>query len=149
MAEGRRKLELLPGVYAVCRLDKDALIPGWATAGRLCSITRTAEELSVVCPEADVPGGVKQEGGWKALMVEGPLDFSTTGVLASLTFPLAREGVSVFAISTYNTDYLLVKQEQLRQALRALRSEGYAVVANSSEGDATERETTGPIVGKE
>jgi uncharacterized protein len=149
MVKVKEKLELLPGVYAVCRMDKDALIPGWATAGRLCSITRTAEELSVVCPDADVPGGVKQEGGWKALMVEGPLDFSTTGVLASLTFPLAREGVSVFAISTYNTDYLLVKQEQLHQALRALRSEGHAVVDNSSEGAAAERAKPGPIVRKE
>ena len=109
MEEGKRKLELLPEVYAVCRLDKDAPVPDWAAGGLFSSITRTAHELSVVCADAHVAVGVKKEGGWRVLMVEGPLDFSLTGVLASLTGPLAREGISVFALSTYDTDYLLVK----------------------------------------
>jgi hypothetical protein len=127
MEEGKRKLELLPDTYAVCRLDKNAPVPDWGTRGLFSSITRTAEELSVVCPDGQVPGGVNKEGGWKILMVEGPLDFSLTGVLASLTAPLAREGISVFVLSTYDTDYLLVKKEQLEKAVRALRGEGYEV----------------------
>ena len=123
-----RTLSLLPDTYAVCRLDADAPVPDWATHGPFSSVTRTADELSVVCPEALVPAGVKMESGWKLLMVEGPLAFSLTGVLASLTDPLAREGVSVFALSTYDTDYLLVKNEQLDRAIRALGAEGYGIV---------------------
>jgi len=127
MKEEKRKLRLLPDTYAVCRLEKDAPAPDWGTRGLFSSVTRTAEELSVVCPDAQVPGRVKREGGWRVLKVEGPLDFSLTGVLASLTAPLAREGISVFALSTYDTDYLLVKKEQLEKAIQALRGEGYEV----------------------
>ena len=127
MEAGKRKLELLPDIYAVCRLDKNAPVPDWATQGPFSSITRTARELSVVCPDDQVAGGVKKETGWKVLMVEGPLDLSLTGVLASLTGPLAREGMSVFALSTYDTDYLLVKKEQLEKAIQALGAEGYDV----------------------
>jgi len=125
--EGKRKLRLLPGTYAVCRLEKDAPVPDWGTRGLFSSITRTAEELSVVCPDAQVPGRVKREGGWRGLKVEGPLDFSLTGILASLTAPLAGKGISVFALSTYDTDYLLVKEEKMEEAIQALREEGYAV----------------------
>ena len=127
MGEGKRKLQLLPHTYAVCRLGKDAPAPDWGTRGLFSSITRTEEELSVVCAEAQVPGGVRREGGWRVLKVQGPLDFSLTGVLASLTGPLAREGISVFALSTYDTDYLLVKEEKLEKAIQALREEGYGV----------------------
>jgi hypothetical protein len=104
------------------------------TLARFWSITRTEEELSVVCPEAHVPPEVKRETGWRALKVEGPLDFSLTGILASLTAPLAEEKVSVFAVSTYDTDYLLVKGEQLEKAIRALREEGYEIKESSEFG---------------
>jgi hypothetical protein len=127
MREGKEKLELLPDVYAVCRLDRDAPAPDWATSGLFSSVTRTVAELSVVCPDACVPVGVKKESGWRVLMVVGPLDFSLTGVLAPLTGPLAREGISVFALSTYDTDYLLVKEEQLGKAIQVLNAEGYEV----------------------
>ncbi len=139
MEEGKRKLELLPGIYAVCRLDKDAPVPDWATLSPFSSVTRTPHELSVVCPDARVPAGVKKESGWKVLMVEGPLNLSLTGVLASLTGPLAREGVSVFALSTYDTDYLLVKQEHLEKAIQLLSAEGYDV----AEGCGVRREKKG------
>ncbi|MCK9356567.1 MAG: ACT domain-containing protein [Dehalococcoidia bacterium] len=127
-----RTLSLLPDIYAVCRLDRRAPVPDWATRGLFSSVTRTAAELSVVCPDALVPAGVRKESGWRVLMVEGPLDFSLTGVLASLTGPLAREGISVFALSTYDTDYLLVKQEQCEKALQALRAAGYHVAERCS-----------------
>jgi uncharacterized protein len=127
MEEGKRKLQLLPDTYAVCRLEKNAPAPDWGTGGLFSSITRTEEELSVVCPDAHVPDGVRRQGGWRVLKVEGPLDFSLTGVLASLTAPLARKGISVFALSTYETDYLLVKEEKLEKAIQALREEGYAI----------------------
>jgi uncharacterized protein len=118
---------LLPGTLAICRLEKNASIPVWGTGGSFWSVTRTEGELSVVCPEGQVPPEVKREPGWRALKVEGPLDFSLTGILASLTAPLAREKVSVFAISTYDTDFLLVKEDQLEKAVRALREEGYEI----------------------
>jgi len=123
----KRILLLGSETLSICRLEKNAPIPEWALTGEFFSITRTAEELSVVCPQNQVPPGVQKQDGWKVLQVEGPLDFSLTGVLASLTEPLAKEGISVFAISTYETDYLLVKEEQLEGAIQALREEGYEV----------------------
>ncbi len=132
MKEAKRKLLLLPETYAVCRLEKNAPAPDWGTRGLFSSVTRTPEELSVVCPDAQVPRRVKRESGWRVLKVEGPLDFSLTGVLASLTAPLAREGISVFALSTYDTDYLLVKEEKREKAIQALREEGYEVMKGRS-----------------
>ncbi len=127
MGRKRQRLTLLPGALAICRLEKNAPVPEWALAGPFCSVTLTREELSIVCPETRVPRAVKKEAGWRALQVAGPLDFSLTGVLASLTAPLAREKISVFAVSTYDTDYLLVKEEQVERAIRALREEEYTV----------------------
>ncbi len=134
MSAARQRLILLPDALAVCRLETTASMPDWEALGRFWSVTRTEEEITVVCPEAHVPQGVKRESGWRALKVEGPLEFSLTGVLASLTAPLAREKVSVFAISTYDTDYLLVKEEQLSEAIRALREEGYEIRESSEQG---------------
>ncbi len=128
MEAKRRRLTLLPHTYAVCRLDRHAPIPDWGTRSPFFSVTRTAEGLSVVCPDAQVPEGVTRESGWKALMVEGPLDFSLTGVLASLTAPLARAGISIFALSTYDTDYLMVKKGQLEKTIEVLEVEGYDIV---------------------
>jgi hypothetical protein len=127
MKKAKPKLMLLSETCAVCRLEKNVPPPEWGTQGPFFSLTRTDEELSVVCPEELVPREVKKEGGWRVLKVEGPLDFSLTGLLASLTAPLAREGISVFVLSTFDTDYLLVKEEKLEKAIQALREEGYEV----------------------
>ena len=123
-AAHRLELDLLPGRYAVCRLAPDAPAPEWA-AGDLCSLTRTATELSVVCLERVVPTEVRHEPGWRALAVRGPLAFELTGVLASLASPLAKAGVSIFALSTFDTDYLLVAEEQLGTALATLDTSGH------------------------
>jgi hypothetical protein len=133
MRKLKRKLLLLSEIFSICRLEKNAPMPEWALTGWFFSITRTAEELSVVCPQDQVPPGIQKQDGWKALQVEGPLDFSLTGVLASLTEPLAKEGISVFAISTYDTDYLLVKKELLERAIKILVKRGYQVQNRSSE----------------
>jgi hypothetical protein len=95
--------------------------------GELFSVTRTPDELSVVCSGERVPAGTTCEKGWRALMVEGALDFSLVGVIASLVVPLAEGGISAFAISTYRTDYLLVKEEALDLAVAALRGRGHEV----------------------
>src|SRR3972149_2241047 len=100
MTRTKHTLTILPEILSICRLDKDAAIPAWALASRFFSLTRTAEEVSGVAPQAQVPEGVKRDPGWRCLKVDGPLDLAATGVLASLTNPLAQEGISIFAVST-------------------------------------------------
>ena len=117
------ELRVLPQRYAVCRLAAGADVP----AG-FFSVTRTADELSVVCAEGEAPGGAKCECGWRMLQVVGPLEFSLTGVLAAIATPLANTGVSIFAISTFDTDYVLVKEESLVKAVGALRNAGHRVL---------------------
>jgi hypothetical protein len=97
-------------------------------ASGFLSITRTDDELSVVCPEEAVPEDTRSEGGWRVLGLEGPFEFSEVGVLASVVGPLAEADVSVFAVSTYDTDYVLVKEEQLEVAVAALRARGHEVL---------------------
>ena len=112
---------------AICKLDKDAPPPQWAQRGSFFSCTRTHSELSIVCPQKDVPANIPNEKGWRCLKVEGPLDFSLTGILASLVVPLAAAEICIFAISTYDTDYLLVKEEQLSSAILVLRQSGHHI----------------------
>jgi uncharacterized protein len=121
---GVSELRVLPGRYSVCRLDADAAIPA-----AFFSVTRTADELSVVCAEEAAPEGAKCERGWRILQVAGPLEFSLTGVLAAIAMPLAKSGVSIFAISTFDTDYVLVKEEALEKAVEALRGAGHRVLS--------------------
>jgi aminoglycoside 6'-N-acetyltransferase I len=122
----QQALLVLAGTFAVCRLGGAAPVPAW-TAGDFLSVTRTAEELSVVCPEAAVPEGVQCERGWRCLRVAGAVPFSAVGTLAALAGPLAAAGVSLFAVSTFDTDYLLVKGDHLARAVGALRGAGHVV----------------------
>jgi hypothetical protein len=124
-------LSVLNDRLAVCRLDPlnpGESLPVWASVGDLYSITQTADELSVVCDEDAVPNDVTSELGWRCLKAHGPFEFSMVGVLASLTGPLAAAGISIFALSTYDTDYLLVKDEDLEGAVEVLLKEGHAVL---------------------
>ena len=120
-------LVLLDGTFAVCRLSDDEAVPDWAQLGPVSSVTRTARELSIVCEQDVVPPEVQSETGWRCLMVEGPLAFTEVGILASLTAPLAASGISVFVISTYDTDFLLVKEASLQRALSSLRNEDFRI----------------------
>lgn len=123
------RLQLVPldGTFAVCRLAADDPVPGWATVGPFVSITRTTDELSVVCREEAAPEGVRCERGWRCLRVAGTLDFSLVGVLASLLGPLAEAGVSVFVISTFDTDFLLVRAPELERAIEVFLRAGHTV----------------------
>ncbi len=127
MSNSRHNLTILPEIFSICRLAKDSGIPDWACAAHFVSITITPQELSVVCPEIQVPEGIQRDAGWRCLKVEGPLELSATGILASLTNPLAQEGISVFAVSTYDTDYLLVKAQQLEKAVKVLTGNRHIV----------------------
>lgn len=122
----RLTLDVMDGELAVCRLPGEAPPPDWAV-GTLVSITRAPGELTVVCDATAVPPSVTKERGWRALAVRGPLDFGLTGVLAALAGPLAEGGIPVFAISTYDTDYLLVRDADLERAVAALRAAGHQV----------------------
>jgi hypothetical protein len=115
-------LILLPDSLAICRLPQDMPIPQWALAGEFYAVCRTEEELSIVCPDGHPPPEIKTDSGWRALKVQGPLPLSEIGVIASLTTPLAEAGISVFVISTFHTDYLLIKEAQLSRAVRVLSS---------------------------
>lgn len=119
----RLRMRLLPGRYAVCRLERDTPVPEWAR-GEFVSVTRTPEELSVVCDESFVPSATRAERSWRCLMVEGPIPFETTGVAAAITAPLAAAKISVFLVATFDTDYLLVKEDALEGAFAALRASG-------------------------
>lgn len=120
-------ISISPEPLAICRLDKEESVPHWAQFGSFVSSTRTSEELSIVCPQQNVPDSVKCEKGWRCFKVEGPLDFSLVGILASLTACLANAGISIFAISTYDTDYLMVKEEKFAAACSVLRQEGHSL----------------------
>jgi len=128
------RLTLMNGRFAVCRLATGSEVPAWATGGGFVSLTRTADEFSVVCGEEAVPQGIQSERGWRILQMAGPLDFALTGVLVSITRPLADAGVSIFAVSTYNTDYVMVKEDRLSDAIRALEAAGHHVEAATPGG---------------
>ena len=120
------QLQLLPDTFAVCRLPNDAPTPDWTTGG-FVSITRTAEELSVVCREDDVPVDVQAERDWRCFHLLGPIAFTETGVIARLTAPIANDGIGVFVISTYDTDYVLVKSDDVDAVAGLWRDAGHDV----------------------
>ena len=128
MKEPALILDLLSDELAVCRLPVDVPVPNWVWAGGLTSITSTDDELSVVCAAEPVPDDVQHTAGWRAFKVRGHLDFGLVGILAGLSLTLADARVSIFAISTYDTDYILVRDVQLDQAVTTLESAGYRVV---------------------
>lgn len=113
-------LSILPEKLAICHLNENSPIPDWAKEISFCAIVRTSDELSIICPENKLPAGVLADKSWRAFKVIGPLGFSLTGIVASLTEPLAKAKISVLYISTYETDYLLVKEENLSQTIKIL-----------------------------
>jgi len=121
-------LREVPGEFSVCRLDCSDEIPLWATKGSFFTISRTADELSIVCDSRFVPSGVKAEHGWRCLKVAGPLDFSLTGILASLVSPLGEKEISIFALSTFDTDYLLIGKDTFSRAKEILVASGHTIV---------------------
>ena len=120
------RLAVVPGKLAVCRLSPDQQVPAWVWEDRtFLAITYTADELSIVCSAKAVPAGVEFERNWKAIKVLGPLDFSLTGILATLATPLAVGDVPIFAVSTYDTDYILVKEQDIARARALLARNGH------------------------
>lgn len=106
-------LKLLEGQFAICRLPAGSALPHWFVHGALSHVSWTDEELSIVCDEGRVPEEVQCERGWRSLMLRGPFAFELTGILAQVLQPLAEAKVGIFAVSTFDTDYVMVKQTQL------------------------------------
>lgn len=119
------RLKVIDGSYSVLKLEPTAPIPESVLQSQFYSISKTSDELSIVCEASKAPNDVKIEKGWSLIKVIGPLDFSLTGILASMASPLAKAKVSIFAISTFDTDYLLVKEKDLATAVSTLKEEKF------------------------
>lgn len=128
MALPRITLEQAPGAYAVSRLDADAALPAWADGPGFMTISRSAQELSIVCLAERVPGAVLSEGGWTCFRFVGPFAFGATGIVLSVVQPLSTAGIGVFVVSTYDGDHLMVKQADLARAAGLLRAAGHTLV---------------------
>ncbi len=135
MAASTRHLELslLPERFAISQLAAGSPIPAWATQGPFFSVTRTGDELSVVTELSLVPVGIESQPGWRVLKVHGPFILSEVGVLAALATPLAEAKISLFAVSTFDTDYLLVASETLLAAIAALERAGHTIHGSKAE----------------
>jgi hypothetical protein len=120
MQKHKLTLQISGARMAICRLPPDATLPGWIGENGFVSLTRTPDELSIVCIEEWVPTNVEAERNWRMIKVKGPLDFSLTGILVSLISPLSDAGIAIFALSTYDTDYLLLKEGNLNRAISIL-----------------------------
>ena len=124
----RLKFSRVPGAFAVCRLPSGAALPTWAPTGNFFSISRTSDELSIVCLVEQVPPEIQHDNGWACLKLHGPFPFSETGILSSFVRPLSDRAIPIFAISTFDTDYVLVKNDWLEQAVAALKEAGHEAV---------------------
>ncbi|WP_026884752.1 ACT domain-containing protein [Clostridium akagii] len=128
MLEKTLTLKLLKEKYGVCRLSAEESIPKWGKNSPFYSITKTVDELSIVCYEDCIPRDIKCEKDWRVLKVQGTLDFSLIGIISSISTILAHEKISIFAISTFDTDYILVKDKDIDNAANALSNEGYEII---------------------
>jgi hypothetical protein len=124
------KYRVLGELLAVCQLPAGSGVPGWTIGPGFFCVTQTAEELSIVCEQGRVPAGVRAETGWVGLKLEGPFPFAMTGVLTSFLQPLAGAEIPIFTISTFDTDYVLMKRDKLEKATDALRVAGHQMVGN-------------------
>lgn len=123
----RLTLEIMIDSFAICRMAPNSTVPDWVDQKPWVSVTRTDEELSIVCRESLVPGDVQTDTGWRMLKLQGPFPFDLVGVLSSVLNPLAEKGVSIFAVSTFDTDYLMVKGDKLELACSVLTEAGHLV----------------------
>lgn len=128
------KFEWIPGSFAICKLPAEDAIPGWALSGAFTSVTRTADELSIVCPADNLPPSINPAQHWICSRLKGPFAFSQVGILAAFIDPLVQSGVPIFAISTFDTDYVLIQEEYAGAASNALREAGHQLIGDDKPG---------------
>lgn len=122
------QFEVLPKRFAMCQLDMAMPLPNWLLRSSFYTVSKTADELSVVCEEDLVQGEIRKSVGWKLLKINAELDLSLTGITAQFSTALAKAGVNLSVIATYNTDYILVEEAKLTTAIEALRGAGFEVI---------------------
>lgn len=122
-------MHVVEGDYAIARLAPEAPLPAWLPQKGFCSVTRSADELSVVCLQRAVPAAVRSDGDWRMFSLAGPFPFDMTGILLKVLAPLAAADIGIFALSTFDTDHVLVKAAHLDAAIAALRADGHTVHA--------------------
>lgn len=122
------RLKRLPAEYAVCRLDPASPIPDWADGDGFVSISRSDDELSVVCRAERVPGGVRQDGGWACYKFAGPFSFDDTGIVSSVVGPLSDATIGIFVVSTFDGDHMLIKQADIARAEPLLTDSGHTLL---------------------
>ena len=132
-------IDLLPGAYAICRWPPGETLPDWLNHSGFVSVTRTTEELSIICPDEFVPPGVRCERGFRLLKVEGPLPFDAIGIIARLAGVLAAAQISLIAVGTFDTDYVLIKDDRRESATAALRAAGFEVTLEGPEAHGSAR----------
>ena|SRR5438477_1972744 len=121
------KLELQPELLTICRLEPDQEVPSWALAGRFFTVTRHSKELAIVCESRLAPTNIRSVGTWRALVIQGPLPMELTGVLAAVVCPLASAGVSLFGASTFDSDYIMVAEDDLHRTMEVLHNAGHVI----------------------
>ena len=114
------KLSILPDKYGVCHFAKNDPVPDWVKDANFSSITRTSDELSIICPQEIIPGGVLVQENWRVFKVEGPFGFEVSGIVSAVSRPLAEAEISILNVSTYQTDYLLVQEKDFEKAKEVL-----------------------------
>lgn len=124
------KLKLYFEKYAICRLGKNEKIPSWINTEKFYSITKTQEELSIVCLDENIDENIKCERDWRILKIQGPLDFSLVGILSKISTLLAQNNISIFVVSTYDTDYILVKEANIEKTIKLMIENGYDIEKN-------------------
>ena len=127
MQNRKLNLSLLERTYGICVFESNAPIPEWAAAASLCSITRTEKELTVVCPQNIIPADIRHDGDWRCFRIDGSFDLNQIGVISSLAAPLAKADISIFVVSSYDTDYILIKDEKVEKAIAVLSDNGHSV----------------------
>ena len=127
MQKRQLKLSLLEDFFGICVFENNAPIPDWVVAASFCSITRTEKELTVVCPQNIIPADIEHERDWRCFRIDGSFDLNQIGVISSLAAPLAQAGISIFVVSSYDTDYILVKEEKVEQAIAVLSGDGHSI----------------------
>jgi hypothetical protein len=121
------KLTSLPGNFSIFQIDPVIGIPLWAQQGEFFSITQAADELSIVCEDKYIPDSINREKNWRVLKIEGPFNFDEIGILNSITTPLARANISLLAVSTFNTDYILIQDSHFIEVVDILKNDGHKV----------------------
>ena len=127
MQERQLQLSLLDEMYGICVFPNNAPIPEWVVTASLCSITRTKKELTIVCPQNIIPDEIEHDRNWRCFRIDGSFDLNQIGIISSLAVFLAQAGISMLVVSSYDTDYILVKEEKVEQAIAVLSDNGHLI----------------------